>query len=262
MNILFIDLKNFNEEILPEHNIKKVDHLQNEDEYEIILYNVNDLNETDYNNLKKIKQIHNSTIILLYNNEQSLILNNLLKIINNIEIHGIATIDTLSQVLETSHLKFKETNELKNISYYDHLTNLPNRKYLDENLKRLINISDRYNKKFSVVFIDVDKFKEINDIHGHKKGDEALIDVANNIKASIRTTDFAVRYGGDEFIIVVETDDNDEITGLITRIKNKLQEKNIEISVGYSIYGVDSKNIKEIFELADKNMYIEKRKRR
>lgn len=121
---------------------------------------------------------------------------------------------------------------------------------------------------FSIVFIDLNKFKNINDTYGHREGDRALITAVKLIKTNIRKDDFVTRYGGDEFIIFLNLDDKEMIESIIHRIidsfnkYNKISIKNYKLSFsyGYEIYNFDRHmTVKELINHVDKLMYENKK---
>jgi diguanylate cyclase (GGDEF)-like protein/PAS domain S-box-containing protein len=97
----------------------------------------------------------------------------------------------------------KLQSQLHNQAVRDYLTGLYNRRYLDETMEREIARSKREGRKLSVVMIDIDQFKGVNDIYGHQTGDAVLIALGRLLKESSRSSDIACRYGGDEFVVVM-----------------------------------------------------------
>src|SRR5262249_5474030 len=95
-------------------------------------------------------------------------------------------------------LKKQTRQELKDAALHDALTGLPNRRLFDELLMRLINQADRTNSHLGILYIDLDKFKELNDTHGHQVGDQLLQQVAARLLAAVRNDDVIARVGGDE----------------------------------------------------------------
>jgi len=91
---------------------------------------------------------------------------------------------------------------LEQLAYHDKLTGLYNRHYLMDRLNELVAMNNRYQEKFSLIMLDLDHFKLVNDSYGHSVGDKTLKAVASSINSEIRVTDFGSRYGGEEFIIV------------------------------------------------------------
>jgi diguanylate cyclase (GGDEF)-like protein len=105
---------------------------------------------------------------------------------------------SLQKHIQTLHTSLTSLQNSK-----DSLTGLYKRDYLYPALEKYLLNLRRYNDKFSVIFIDVDDFKLVNDKHGHLSGDDVLRTLGTIIRTSIRTTDIAIRYGGDEFLIIV-----------------------------------------------------------
>lgn len=125
----------------------------------------------------------------------------------------------------------------------DYLTNLYNRRQLNEYLQNHMR-GRRNNEKFGIVMIDINQFKKINDCWGHATGDEVLIAHSKILKSSFRSGEFIARYGGDEFIVVMETTCREDITAAVRRLINSIDRFNktntnpwkLSVSIGYDIY--------------------------
>ncbi len=160
------------------------------------------------------------------------------------------------------------TNEvIKHESMHDHLTGLRNRNSLDETMEQVLAAANRNDHKFGILLIDLNKFKEINDTHGHAAGDEILRITSNRIKSSSRMDEMIFRVGGDEFLVVVPVIKNeDNLEKVIERLREQLtfkQEVNgypitVTASIGSSIYDDDGIDFDTLFQIADKRMYTEK----
>lgn len=115
-----------------------------------------------------------------------------------------------------SHLDITERKraeeEIRNLAFYDALTGLPNRRLLNERLCQMLIVSKRTACYGALMFIDLDNFKPLNDIHGHVVGDLLLIEVAHRLTACIRETDTVARFGGDEFVVMLSELDTDKQT--------------------------------------------------
>jgi diguanylate cyclase (GGDEF)-like protein len=151
------------------------------------------------------------------------------------------------------------------LSDRDVLTGLHNREIISK-----LEHNRRHNGKELVAYlIDVNKFKMINDTYGHDKGDKVLKDVVKVLLTSVRRTDYVVRFGGDEFVIIAFFDDAANAPVIPTKIKdnlekhNKLRKIKISVSIGYEVLKPDKKgryNIYKALEKADQKMYEEKRR--
>jgi diguanylate cyclase (GGDEF)-like protein len=154
--------------------------------------------------------------------------------------------------------------ELIRQSQHDILTGLPNRTLLEDRLNQAMEQSNRSKKPVWVIFIDIDRFKYINDSMGHQLGDQVLLSIAKRLKDSVREVDTVARFGGDEFVIVLNTDSKDSINSeILSRILNTvaqpIQVDNLEISttcsIGVSVYPDDSKSSTDLIKYADIAMY-------
>jgi len=125
-----------------------------------------------------------------------------------------------------------DLEKYKNESVQDHLTGLFNRKYLDMKLSEEIERFKRMGTPFSVVMADIDKFKSINDTYGHQIGDQVLKHMSQIIKETIRKTDFAFRYGGEEFVIILINADIRNATLISDQIRKKLEATNFSLKDG------------------------------
>lgn len=140
------------------------------------------------------------------------------------------------------------TNIQNDQAYKDHLTGIFNRRQLDMRLFERIQTSSS-GRAFSCIMLDINRFKSINDTLGHIVGDDALISAATILKSSIRKDDFLSRYGGDEFVILSEIEEETVLTKLIDRINDNAVQFNsssckpysITFSMGYAIYHHDSR---------------------
>ena len=186
-------------------------------------------------------------------------------------------IQLLKNLLEEVTNKYDEfiegqDKELKNAkleSKKDPLTGLYNRKFLNNYIEKIwIKENKRENFSFALIFIDLDNFKPINDNFGHEKGDKILKEVANILKENFRKNDFIIRFGGDEFIILINLQNKHIsnikkiIDSLRKRVEEKLNKYNLSFSYGIAIYPKDGKDLYTLLEKADIKMYEEKKKRK
>ncbi|MBX3036493.1 MAG: diguanylate cyclase [Anaerolineales bacterium] len=163
------------------------------------------------------------------------------------------------QELQEQLVEVRELN--KKISYIaerDSLTNAYTRRYLYEKLSEWINRK----KPFIVALLDIDKFKQINDVHGHTIGDEVLIELTKQLFAIVEDNDIVCRYGGEEFVVAIQNENSQEGLSRFEHVLNNFREFcfstfNIDsaISIGLAQYPTNSTDLDEILNLADKAMY-------
>lgn len=146
---------------------------------------------------------------------------------------------------------------MEEMAYIDPLTGLYNRRALEKYIDTMI--SGRI--PFTLVMCDLDGFKRYNDTYGHQAGDIALKSFAGLLRESIRSTDLSFRYGGDEFVIILQGELRD-INFLCDRIRNRLKEqiRTVDVSFGFSIFPKDGSSLDEILAVADNSLYKAKRK--
>lgn len=159
---------------------------------------------------------------------------------------------------------FEKVQELSN---YDDLTGLALRRFFKENLAQEVYRSKRFNLMFSIILLDIDHFKKINDTYGHLFGDEALKAVSNVIKSSLRQTDIPCRYGGDEMVILLPRTSGEEARHISARLLKKVKDIEIpaslsggkvvklSISQGIAVFPTDSDDVNELFKCADDALY-------
>jgi len=122
----------------------------------------------------------------------------------------------------------EQINELTSIVHYDALTGIYNRRFMEENLKRIIKLISRSGGVLSVLIMDIDYFKKYNDNYGHSRGDVCLKDVAETIALTLsRTEDFVARYGGEEFVVVLPNADSKGARMIAEKIIENILIRNI-----------------------------------
>lgn len=114
---------------------------------------------------------------------------------------------------------------LRNASQTDELTELKNRRFLQQRLEDELHRASRYSMKLSCVMLDIDHFKKINDSHGHSAGDFVLKEVADVIIRHVRRSDIAVRYGGEEFVLILFESDQTQATKVAERIRKDVESR-------------------------------------
>lgn len=178
-------------------------------------------------------------------------------------------IDLIDFIIKQLEISIKNAILLDELNYalrVDKLTDVYNRRYFEEILEKEIKKAQRYKNKFSLIFIDLDDFKIINDTKGHKMGDCVLKYFAEALKTNLRDTDIIARLGGDEFVLILHNADENQAQGKMGYIKNYLRDNPLnDIVVDFS-YGIceykDGITIDEILTLSDNRMYADKKLRK
>lgn len=184
-------------------------------------------------------------------------------------------IENASFIAEQSTLAFENVEKYVNaqeMAYVDSLTDLYNARYLDITLEKEIQRSMRSREPFSVLFMDLDHFKNINDVHGHLVGSKLLIEVAAILLECVREVDTVVRYGGDEYTIILVDNGHDIAFKVAERIRATIEANaflskeglklNLTASIGLATYPTHAKDKKELLDMADRAMYYGKNRSR
>ena len=156
-----------------------------------------------------------------------------------------------------------ENIQLEEKTLRDKLTNAYNREFFENNYKRLIDTYKNEDMKFALVMIDIDDFKKINDTYGHDIGDNVLINLVSKIEKSLRNDDVLIRWGGEEFIILLKVSSKEALEFVLEKLRNIIENskfKNlpkITCSFGGTLYE-DNEAIKETIKRADIALYIAK----
>ncbi len=150
----------------------------------------------------------------------------------------------------------------------DPLTGLPNRVLLEDRIEQALRVYQRSNHAFTLIVVDLDGFKEVNDVRGHSAGDDVLRSLAKRFEAVVRASDTVARVGGDEFVILSLNTTNDaEASALVGRLRHALRRpfrvdgSTVEIdgSIGWAVFPADGASADELLARADGQMYATKR---
>lgn len=157
-----------------------------------------------------------------------------------------------------------EVERLRSLALTDALTQLPNRRYMQDRLETEVARAVRYHQPLALLVIDVDDFKRINDTWGHKKGDEVLVWVASFLKSQLRACDVACRTGGDEFVVVLPGTTRDGAEQLAARLRELLStlrrgtgqnDHPVKMSIGHAALGPGTGDVDSLVAAADHAMY-------
>ncbi|HEY1263048.1 MAG TPA: sensor domain-containing diguanylate cyclase [Terriglobales bacterium] len=162
----------------------------------------------------------------------------------------------------------RAVEKIQELTITDDCTGLYNARHLYKTLEAEVYRSARFGYEFSVLFIDLDHFKQVNDTHGHLIGSKLLAEIGYLIKAQLRLIDFAFRYGGDEFVVLLPQTSKDAAIHVAKRLRDNLRTSlfckeeglnlNVRASIGMATYPHDAKTPHDIIRQADEMMYLVK----
>jgi diguanylate cyclase (GGDEF)-like protein len=165
----------------------------------------------------------------------------------------------------------RSRGELTRLALYDELTGLPNRNLFEDRAEMAFARQHRSPDQLcAILFVDLDGFKSINDDYGHKAGDDVLRETAARARSAVRSHDTVARWGGDEFIILLENITRDQLEALMARLRVRLESpiefegKNLSVgvSMGLAIHPETGAELDDTLRLADQKMYEDKQARR
>lgn len=172
-------------------------------------------------------------------------------------------LEQLQRLVKYPLIHALEHYKLKQLAMKDHLTSLGNRGSYEENVARMISHTKRTNEAFGLLVIDLDNFKQVNDKFGHSEGDKVLMAASDALTQSLRDTDFAFRFGGDEFCCLLPNSQAGINALIAKRIQKQfdqhplLQRHRVSCSIGCTVFsGEDSQH--SLFERADRALYLAK----
>lgn len=169
--------------------------------------------------------------------------------------------------LHESNIKLKALNEtLKDLSNKDPMTNTYNRRYFSEISQKYLTLSKRNSHNLSILILDIDYFKKINDSYGHNVGDKVIITLANCLKKYVRESDIVSRFGGEEFVILLYNVSEESTSQIAENIRKNIEYLNITtdkgninftVSIGVAYYDEirDEKNLDKTLTRADHALY-------
>lgn len=163
-----------------------------------------------------------------------------------------------------------EREEMQRLAFSDALTSLPNRALLLDLIEQEIIDAQLSQQQFTLLFLDLDRFKYVNDTYGHQLGDKLLVSVAQRALSTIRRTDVLGRLGGDEFIALVPQLSGSRLENLIEKITTAIAQPfeidghtlHIGVSIGVSYFPKDGDTVAQLIDTADKAMYKAKQEKR
>ncbi|MGB6188604.1 MAG: diguanylate cyclase [Aeromonas molluscorum] len=190
---------------------------------------------------------------------------------------GIAELDTLGQDFNSlldeleawQELQQRENASLLHLATHDTLTELPNRALFEARLQQAVRSGHASGERFSLLYLDCDDFKQINDNLGHGAGDEVLVAIARRVKHQLRPQDLVARLGGDEFVVLLSPISADQdVVDIISRIRQAMAEPialadgsrlECTVSIGAAHFPGDGDSAEAVLQHADQAMYFAKR---
>lgn len=180
---------------------------------------------------------------------------------------------TIVKIKVRNHVSLKlKSDMLEELSMYDGLTHIPNRRYFDEVYDKKYKVAQREKKRLSIMMIDVDFFKPYNDHYGHGRGDQCLIKIATSLQANLkRPTDIVARYGGEEFVVIIEDTTDENVKKIATSLLEAISDlkipheysqasKYVTISIGVHTKNEHTNVSKEeLLKIADNALYKAKK---
>jgi diguanylate cyclase (GGDEF)-like protein len=170
----------------------------------------------------------------------------------------------LAEKVSSLELALAKANQF---AHYDDLTGLPNRRLMLDRFTQAAALADRHRQQLALMFFDLNDFKRVNDTLGHNAGDKLLQQVAARLLSSIRRSDTACRYGGDEFVVLfTEITDHEQVVAALKKLRVQLAPPyNIDrhsirltVSNGLAIYPKDAQRFSDLMKLSDRSMLSKK----
>jgi diguanylate cyclase (GGDEF)-like protein len=182
----------------------------------------------------------------------------------NWEDEELLMVKTVSDQLSVAISHARLFRQVQTQAMTDALTGLYNHGYFQERLERETKFADRNNNQVSLILLDLDHLKHINDTQGHRSGDAALCHVASIMQATVRDVDVCARYGGEEFVVILPQCDRQNAIDVAERLRESIASspmstsEPITASIGVATYPSGAKNKEELIEMADRAMYLAK----
>ena len=180
------------------------------------------------------------------------------------ESEEVLILKTVSAQLAVAISHARLFRQMQTQAITDSLTGLYNHRYFQESLEREIKIADRHHNPVSLILLDLDYLKRINDTHGHRTGDEVLSIVSRVLKENVREIDICARYGGEEFVILLPQCSRDDAIKTAERLRAAIASTPVEkvgqitASIGVASYPVTAQSKEELIDMADQAMYMAK----
>ena len=170
-----------------------------------------------------------------------------------------STLGTVLIALGVKRIATGSLSKLERVAFYDPLTGAYNRNFVEEFLKEELKRGTRLDVEFSILLIDLNDFKLVNDNYGHDAGDHVLKQVVSELRKKLREYDMIARWGGDEFLVVLPNICGPEVLEVVSRLSEGFmlpyRDIIITLSVGYACYPQDGRDLERLLQVADERMY-------
>ncbi|HLF84770.1 MAG TPA: sensor domain-containing diguanylate cyclase [Blastocatellia bacterium] len=182
----------------------------------------------------------------------------------NWEDEEVLMVKTVSDQLSVAISHARLFRQVQTQAMTDALTGLFNHGYFQDRLDRETKLADRNNEQVSLILLDLDHLKRINDTHGHRSGDLTLCHVASVMKSAVRDVDVCARYGGEEFVVILPQCSRESAIEVAERLRESIASTpvpkvgQVTASIGVATYPTGAKNKEELVEMADRAMYLAK----
>lgn len=182
----------------------------------------------------------------------------------NWEDEEVLMVKTVSDQLAVAISHARLFSQVQTQAMTDALTSLFNHRYFQERLDREVKLSDRNNAMLSLILLDLDHLKRINDTLGHRTGDAALCHVARIMQGTVRQVDICARYGGEEFVVILPQCGREDAINVAERLREAISSTpvhkigQVTASIGVATYPTAAKTKEELIEMADRAMYLAK----
>lgn len=186
------------------------------------------------------------------------------RVSRNWEDEEVLMVRTASDQLAVAISHARLFRQMETQAMTDSLTGLYNHRYFQERLDRETKLADRRSEPVSLILLDLDHLKHINDTHGHRSGDAALCHVSAIMRSVVREVDICVRYGGEEFVIILPHCDREDAMNVADRLRESIASTPVQrvgqitASIGVATYPFGAKSKEELVEMADRAMYLAK----
>jgi len=222
--------------------------------FNTITQNINFLNKLYYKNVENLENYYNDTI------KNKNLIKSLIILVCILSIVVVILINLFYYAKIQKYIK-----KIEHLNIIDPMTQLYNRRFLENFIEKFVNQTQREEELFTILMIDIDFFKKVNDTYGHAMGDKVILKVTEVLLESTRKSDLAIRYGGEEFMVLLHATDAQSATVVTQKIKDNFKAITFQsndgkffhktLSIGVSEFPKDANNIWECIKLADKALY-------